>query len=376
MANLTQGTRPQPYGQGGRKVFLPLSATAQVYEGAMVALLNGAVVTGTTALSGHCIGVAESNALGGATNGATRVVVWTDKIFTLQPGVYAPTDSTPYGTVLYMEDDNHVGTGGGSETQIAGRFMGIEDDGTVRVYFTNQASWFDGNAADGNVGYTYFARAVMTTTAVASYTGSGTGVLTGGSNAALVAQDGVTLAVGDVVMLQGGTLGSLAITAADVGPYVVTALGSGTAPFVLTRPSWWQNGEIVPTGKTVKIGPEGTLFGSTDWTSWAAPGCVIGTTDPKVYPDRVISQVTVTNGVVALANGTCPPLRSASKSVVIPTVVALASGSQTGITSLAPLAITPGYTGTAAVTITALGTALASETPTGTITANVLFVNR
>jgi hypothetical protein len=136
MANLTAGTRPQPYGQGGRKVFLPVKATTQLWEGGMLAQISGACVPGTTSGAGDCIGVAEESALGGATDGATRVVVWTDKVFIFNAGTNAPTDATPIFSKLYMETDNTVGTGGigGSGEGVAGRFMGMEDDGRVRVY--------------------------------------------------------------------------------------------------------------------------------------------------------------------------------------------------------------------------------------------------
>lgn len=138
MSNLTQGTVPQPYGPGGRKIYLPMKATAQVYEGAMVAEVSGAVCTGTTAGAGRCIGIAESDALGGASDGATRLSVWTDKVFILNAGTNAPTDATPFGTLLYMETDNTVGTGGigGSGEGVAGTFVGMEDDGRVRVFFS------------------------------------------------------------------------------------------------------------------------------------------------------------------------------------------------------------------------------------------------
>ena len=136
MANLTSGARPQPYGLGGRKVFLPVKATTQIYEGALVAQVSGACVPGTSTGAGNAIGVAESDMLGGASDGSTRISVWTDKIFVFNAGTNAPTDATPFGTLLYMEDDHTVGTGGigGAAEGTAGKFMGIEDDGRVRVF--------------------------------------------------------------------------------------------------------------------------------------------------------------------------------------------------------------------------------------------------
>jgi hypothetical protein len=350
-----------------------MKATAQVFEGAMVAQISGACCTGTTAASGACIGVAEHDQLGGATDGATRLSVWTDKMFIFKAGVAAPTDATPYGTVLFMEDDNSVGTGG-SQTQIAGRFMGIEDDGRVRVYITNQASWFDAGAEPGELSpRPFFARAVFTTTAVASYTGTGTGVLTAGSNAALVAQDGVTLAVGDVVLLQGGTLGSLAITAADTGPYVVTSLGSASTKFVLTRPFWFANGAVCPTAVSVRVGSEGTLFPDVDWTSWAAPGAVIGTTDPQFYPDRTIQSVALVASTTTVTN---TPIRSATKSSVTASFV-VAGGTVTSTVNYGIItAPTAGYVGTASAVIDAIAANMGKNGSSDASTVCIIIENR
>src|SRR5580700_11184256 len=271
IANLTQDVPPKPFGYGGRNVALPQAATAQIWQGAMVATTaDGSVVTGTTSGSGHCIGVAVFGQLGGATDGASRMLVWTDKIFGFQPGLHAPSDSTPFGTVLFMESDNQVGTGAGGETQIAGRFYGFEDDGTVRVYISSQASWFDANADLNDGGTSAFkARAVMTTLQ-ASYTGSTTGTLTGPANTALSASDGVTLAVGDVVFIPPAITNIEA--ASDGGPYVVTALGSGSSSWGLTRPAWWMTGSAAQLGQAVDIGGEGTKWGGNTWKCFGAKG--------------------------------------------------------------------------------------------------------
>lgn len=136
MSNITKGAAPNPYGRDGRKVFLPVKATTQVYQGGMAAQVSGACVPMTSTGAGNCVGVFESDMLGGASDGSTRVSVWTDKIFIFKAGVNAPTDATPFGSILFAEDDNSVGTGGvgGAAEGVAGRFMGIEDDGKVRVW--------------------------------------------------------------------------------------------------------------------------------------------------------------------------------------------------------------------------------------------------
>lgn len=136
MALLTAGITPQPYGLGGRKVTLPVKATAQIYEGCLVSQVAGACVVTTTANAGPAIGVAEHDMLGGATDGAKRISILTDGIFTFANGTAAFTDATPFNSLVFAEDDHTVGTGGlGATQQVVGLFRGIEDDsGKVRVY--------------------------------------------------------------------------------------------------------------------------------------------------------------------------------------------------------------------------------------------------
>lgn len=341
----------------------------------MAAQVSGACAPATSTGAGHVIGVYEDDALGGATDGATRCVVLTDKIFTFKNGVNAVSDSTPYGTVLFAEDDNSVGVGAGGSTVIAGRFMGIEDNGDVRVYISNQASWFDGNAAQIEPTNTraYYARAVCTTFSASSYTGTGTSTLLF-ANHALDVQDGVTIAVGDVVLLQGGTLGSCAITAADTGPWVVTSLGGSSAKATFVRPVWFETGAQVPGGQTIKIGPEGTLFHNTDWTSSATPGCVIGTTDPAFYPDRVTQRVTLASSTATVNN---VPILSATTSMVTAEFCGANGGSTTSTVGYGTIvAPTPGYIGTASTVVDAIAANMGKNGTSDTAILNVLIVNR
>jgi VCBS repeat-containing protein len=104
----------------------------------MVAEIGGALVTGTTASAGDCVGVVTHDALGGASDGAIRAEIMFDRIFKFTAGTNAPTDATPMYANLYMEDDNHVGTGAAGQ-RFAGLFVGFEDDGLVRVYIGHAA---------------------------------------------------------------------------------------------------------------------------------------------------------------------------------------------------------------------------------------------
>lgn len=206
-----------------------------------------------------------------------------------------------------------------------------------------------------------------------AYTGTGTSTLTASANAAFGAQDGVTNVVGDVVLLQGGTVGT-AITAADVGPWVLTAAGAAGAKWVLQRPGWWPTGGIMPVMASIQVGPEGTVFFGTSWSAWASPGAVIGTTDPSFFPDRVIFSGTMSTGSGTLIITTVP-LRSATKTIVAPTIITVA-GTNTAAVTVQPLTITPGYIGTSTVTIQTLASAFATNAVAATDVLNVLIANR
>jgi len=221
----------------------------------------------------------------------------------------------------------------------------------------------------------FYARAVMTTVATSTtYTGSGTGQLTFGSNAAIGTQDGVsTLAVGDCVILQGGTLGGCSITAADVGPWIIANKGSSSSKVVLVRPTWWQTGAVLPTLSQIQVGPEGTLFGGTKWSTWAAAGKVIGTDDPALYPDKVATQVTLVSSALAVAT---IPVRSATASTITCDLQAT-GGTTTSTVSYGMIAAaTAGYIGTATFTVNARASGMTKNGTSDTSTISVVVVNR
>jgi len=195
-----------------------------------------------------------------------------------------------------------------------------------------------------------YARGVFSTiTTSTTYTGSGTNTLTFGSNAATGTQDGITVAAGDVFILQGGTLGSCAITAKDTGPWAFKSLGSASTPVVLTRPSWWTTGATCPTSYKIQCGPEGGLFGSTIWKAYANPGTVIGTTDSQFYPDKVTQQVLLNSGTITKTN---VPIFSATKTQFVATLHTLTSGTST--VGYGPVTLpTAGYQGACSVVVDA-----------------------
>lgn len=102
------------------------------------------------------------------------------------------------------------------------------------------------------------------------------------------AQDGVTYAAGERVLLAGQTTG------ADNGVYVVGAVAAGTAP--LTRAADLPTAAAIANGMIVEVS-EGTLQAGSTWKAMCAGACVIGTDDPLFYPRTC-------RGILTLASGT------------------------------------------------------------------------
>lgn len=143
MANLTAALGRKPYGMGGRDIALPVDGGTAIYEGSLVSQLTatGMLVPTSTSGAGSAIGVAthdQDNASG--SDGDVRVVVETDRIFIFANGTStdACSEATLVGTPVYAYDDHTVYDNDASGTlAVAGLFMGMEPDGTVRVYVSS-----------------------------------------------------------------------------------------------------------------------------------------------------------------------------------------------------------------------------------------------
>lgn len=120
------------------------------------------------------------------------------------------------------------------------------------------------------------------------------GAIEANANAALGTQDGLTMAVGDILFFPKGTVGSATVTDAMVGPWKITALGSASAKFTATRPSWYRHGSRVPAAP-ISI-RSGTLFGGVRFRAFCAASATIGTTDPEMWPGLVTVQKTFVSG--------------------------------------------------------------------------------
>jgi hypothetical protein len=232
-----------------------------------------------------------------------------------------------------------------------------------------------GGAATGNNLPGYVRGVFTTVTTSTTYTGTTTNTLTFGTNAIMGAQDGITLAVGDCFHLPGGTLGACAITACDIGPWIISVKGTASTKCVLTRPTWWQTGSVVPQLYQFTVGPEGSVFYGGKWTAWgttSAAQILIGATgtDPLFYPDHVATLVTLSSGFVTQ---TTVPVRSTTLTSFSYMSASYSGGSTTakfttGAIGSGGAATAAGYNGTGSVSITALavgGTVVAGDVSTG-----------
>lgn len=139
MSNATANLTTLPYGKGGREVVLPVDGGTHIYAGTMVSQLasTGMLVPTSTASSGPAVGVAvhEQDNSAGA-DAALRCKVITGQIFLFANGT--STDACSEATLMYAPvyaaDDHTVYDNSASGTlKRAGRFMGMEPDGKVRV---------------------------------------------------------------------------------------------------------------------------------------------------------------------------------------------------------------------------------------------------
>lgn len=253
------------------------------------------------------------------------------------------------GQIVYASDDHTVNKSDAAGARpAAGYVVGPPDPKSGQIPVLVGMPWlFVTNPELGGGAQPFKARAVLTS--VAAYTGAA-GVLTANANGAIGAQDGVTLAVGDVVLLAEDK----AAEAKDAGPYVVTALGGASAKFVLTRCDWWATGATLQQGSIIEIGGEGTLFGGSSWKCFAAAAKVVDTDAPVLWPSVVKATVTLVAGAYTLGAAEGLFLRSTTKSqVTITRNTANTSTATTGGYSAPVASRTAGVGGTGAVLVRA-----------------------
>lgn len=179
------------------------------------------------------------------------------------------------------------------------------------------------------------------------------GIMSGPTNTALGAQDGLTIAVGDILWAQKGLTNLPA--AAQAGPWQILTLGSGSSKWTACRPWWYATGSTIPMDFTVRIGPEGTgvtpALAGTRWMAFCAPGCVVDTDDPLFWPQYVSGSYTASSGVVLNADATFP-----IRSTTLSSIKATNQGTAAHASTVGPprvTAVTAGAKGTSALTMKA-----------------------
>lgn len=287
--------------------------------------LLGLPVAASTKLDGGTMVATNASgfAISPATAGATAIWGLNEKVADNSSGSNGDIQATVRSGVFYLAQDGSIAQAniGQNCYAVDDRTVSLSDNGGTRLYagviyppetpatlattdkvpvFLGEPNAYQVNPELAQSSSTAFkARAVVTT--LQAYTGSGTNVLTESSNGAISAADGVALAVGDVVFIQGGTTNLTA--ALDSGPWTVTALGGASAKWTLTRPDWWTNGSTMPLGAVIDLGGEGTIWAGTAWKSFAAKGsAVVGTNDPTFYVGRVTQAVTLAAGTFTITN--------------------------------------------------------------------------
>ncbi len=120
----------------------------------------------------------------------------------------------------------------------------------------------------------------------------------------ILAQDGVTGAEDEIVLLVGQTAKD------ENGPYVIGVV-SGTAP--LTRPLWWPAAAIVQGGYELAV-HEGTIFANSKWFISTDGAIVVDTTAHDWFPRSVSLSVALTAGTVTISS---VPILSVTKSNVL-----------------------------------------------------------
>jgi len=144
MSNTDKNLLLKPVGKDGRQVNVAVDGGSHIYTGAMVAQLTatGMLVPGSTASSGHCVGVAQHESNNAGSDGDTTCRVESERIYVFENDVSnAADESTLLGSPLFMVDDHTVGTSDvGGTLQRAGYFVGMEPDGGVRVLITLTAA--------------------------------------------------------------------------------------------------------------------------------------------------------------------------------------------------------------------------------------------
>lgn len=293
----------------------PLAAATKIFQGGMVALNAAGYLQPPQAVgSVACVGRAENtvdNSLGLAGALTAQIGIGAFKWFQ-GSGPDAITAANVYQR-CYAIDDQTVGltngSGSGAVRPLAGIVLNVDADNGVWVLMGPELMI---DLAQMSMPAMVHAARVVIASPLPSYTAAG-GVLTASANGALPNQDGVSLAVGDEVLVVSG--GSAAPK--DNGLYVVTSLGSVSTKWALQRPVDWQTGALIQNGSIVEA-REGAAWANSTWKATATGANVVDTNDPVFFPrTQTITTAAAVAGVTP-ANSTAWVLSSASAAIPEP----------------------------------------------------------
>lgn len=140
MANATANLLRHAVGGPGPYLFdLPVDGGSHIFDGTFVSQLTatGMLVPYSTASSSHCVGVSQHEADNSAgADGAKRCLVECGRVYAFANGTAgdALSEAVVIGSVVYATDDHTVAkTSNTGARKAVGFFMGMEDDGRVRV---------------------------------------------------------------------------------------------------------------------------------------------------------------------------------------------------------------------------------------------------
>lgn len=137
MANATANLITETMGDGPFIFDVPVKGSTHIYKGTLTSQHSGGYfVPTTTAGGGAVIGVSQHEVNNTGADGASRVRIESGRMYALTNGGGgdAFSDTSVIGAPAYALDDNSVGDNSATATRpCAGRFMGFEADGKVRV---------------------------------------------------------------------------------------------------------------------------------------------------------------------------------------------------------------------------------------------------
>lgn len=382
LASTSHGNRVSRRGASNPTGAWPMATAGVAVNGCMVAVNSSGYALGTsiTAATNIIVGVCHLDVDNTAGSNGDRFVETEDAPYWLDNDSTNPiTVAHLERTVCYAVDNHTVGSSSiGGSLAVAGVpcQLGTATNGNtgkVAVRFLTGSVNALNPLLDAANSTDFTAHVVATNLAALTFTA---GTFTFDANGALATQDGIAngasgIAVGNVIVFPTGTITTGVVSAANSGPWLLTAVGGASAKVTGIRPDWWPHGTNI-TPRPVLV-TAGTLFGRTEWKAFAdtlvsGTPLVIGTGDPKFYPVKVTQTVTLSSSAATITN---VPIFSATRSNVNAALGAVGGTTTSTIGYGIIVAPTPGDLGTASTVVNAIAS---GGTKNGTSDTSILIV--